>query len=309
VEGPTGCKGNASGSRVCRSVLAASGDDVGVPVTAEGRRGTRPARPGDGQAGTTRGPGLRPAGPPRGQVPTGGCGPRRDGVAVGRRRPVQYTKTMQRTIAKVGFWAALVAFVGAVGYIVSAFLQILNVVGPLQDGIIGFGSSLIIATPFLLAMLALHYTVTEEKKFWTHAAVVFAAIYTTYCTLNYVVQLTTVIPGGYFWTFENQQGTAGPLSLLNQTPHSLFWDIDALGYIFLSLATLFAFPVFEKRGFQRWIRLFFLANGLDIPLSAIVYFYPGFSVPQLLLGLPWGILVPGCLLLLALFFRRELHKD
>jgi hypothetical protein len=28
-------KRNASGSRVCRSVLAASGDDVGVPVTAE----------------------------------------------------------------------------------------------------------------------------------------------------------------------------------------------------------------------------------------------------------------------------------
>jgi len=238
-----------------------------------------------------------------------GCGPRRDGVAVGRRHPVQYTKTMQKTIARVGFWAALVAFVGAVGYIVSAFLQILNVVGPLQDGVIGFGSSLIIATPFLLAMLALHYTVTEEKKFWTHAGVVFAVIYTTYCTLNYVVQLTTVIPAGYFWTFENQQGTVGPLSLLNQTPHSLFWDIDALGYIFLSLATLSAFPVFEKRGFQRWIRLFFLANGLDIPLSAIVYFYPGFSVPQLLLGLPWGILVPGCLLLLALFFKRELHKD
>src|SRR5664279_1393893 len=63
----------------------------------------------------------------------------------------------------------------------------------------------------------------KMKKFWTHAAVVFAVIYTTYCTLNYVVQLTTVIPAGYFWTFENQQGTVGPLSLLNQTPHSLFW--------------------------------------------------------------------------------------
>lgn len=36
----------------------------------------------------------------------------------------------------IGFWAALVAFIGAVGYILSAFLQILNVVGPLQDAII-----------------------------------------------------------------------------------------------------------------------------------------------------------------------------
>lgn len=213
----------------------------------------------------------------------------------------------QTDVAKIGFWSALVAFVGAVGYMVSVPLQILNVVSPLQDSIIAFGSSLIIATPFLLAMLALHYTVPEEKKFWTNAALLLAVIYTTYCTMNYVVQLTTVIPAGYTWTFADQQGTLGPLTLLNQTPHSLFWDLDALGYIFMSLASLFAVPVFEKHGSEKWVRLFFLGNGLDIPLSAIVYFYPGFSVGQLLLGLPWGILVPGSMLLLALFFKREFH--
>src|SRR6266496_394661 len=214
-------------------------------------------------------------------------------------------KTQNNRINKIGFWAAVVAFIGAVGYIVSVPLQILNVVNYVQDSILAFGFSLIIPASFLVAMLALHSTVSEEKKFWTHAAVVFAVIYTTYCTLNYVVQLTTVLPAGYSWTFANQQGTVGPLSLLNQTPHSLFWDIDALGYIFLSLATLFAFPVFEKRGLEKWVGLFFLANGLDIPLSAIVYFYPGFSVGQLLLGLPWGILVPGSTLLLALFFKSK----
>jgi hypothetical protein len=216
---------------------------------------------------------------------------------------------MQKTVAKIGFLSAIVAFVGAVGYIVSVPLQTFNLVSPLHDSIIAFTSSLIIAVPFLLAMLALHYTVSEEKRFWTHAAVVFAIIYATYCTLNYVVQLTTVIPAGYSWTFTNQQGTAGPLSILNQTPHSLFWDMDALGYIFLSLSTLFAFPVFGKHGLEKWVRLFFLANGLDIPLSVIVYFYPGFSVGQLLLGLPWGILVPGCLLLLALYFKREYYQE
>ena len=130
--------------------------------------------------------------------------------------------TPNKLTNKIGFWAALVALVGAVGYIVSVPLQIFNVVSPLQDSIIAFGSSLIIATPFLVAMLALHYTVSEEKKFWTHAAVVFAVIYTTYNSLNYVVQLTTVIPAGYSWTFEDQQGTAGPLSLLNQTPIPYF---------------------------------------------------------------------------------------
>ena len=131
---------------------------------------------------------------------------------------------MSETPLRIGFWSALIAFVGAVGYVVSVPLQIFDVVGPLEDAAIAFGSSLIIPVPFLLAIIALHHTVSEEKKYWTHSAVAFAVIYTTYCTLNYVVQLATVIPAGYFWTFENQQGTPGPLSVLNQTPHSLFGD-------------------------------------------------------------------------------------
>jgi len=134
-------------------------------------------------------------------------------------------------------------------------------------------------------------------------AVAFATIYTTYNTLNYVIQLATVIRAGCTWTVENPGGTQGPLSLLNQSPHSLVWDVDALGFIFLSLSTLFAFPVFEKRGLQLWVRRF-LANALIIPLSCIAYFYPGYSVGQLLFGLPWEITVPGSLLLLALYFRR-----
>jgi hypothetical protein len=209
-------------------------------------------------------------------------------------------------VARFGFWSALVALAGAVGYIVSVPLQTLHVVGPLQDSVIAFASSLIIPTPFLLAMLALHHVVPTEKKFWTHAAVLLAVVYTTYNTLNYVVQLVTVIPAGYSWTFEDQQGTIGPLSLLNQTPHSLFWDVDGLGYIFLNLATLLAVPALEKHGAQRWVRSFFLANALITPLFAITYFSPTYSVPVLMLGgIPWAITVPGCLLSLALFLRRE----
>jgi len=69
---------------------------------------------------------------------------------------------MEVSISRIGFWAALVAFVGAVGYVASVPLQILNVVSPLEDSAIAFGFSLIIPTPFLLAMLVLHHTVREE---------------------------------------------------------------------------------------------------------------------------------------------------
>jgi len=122
---------------------------------------------------------------------------------------------------------------------------------------------------------------------------IFAVIYTVYVTLNYVVQLATVIP---------MTATAEEIRILNQTPHSLLRDADGLGYIFMSLATLFAVPVFAQQGLERWVKWFFLANGLMIPLVAATYFYPNYSLAVLLLSFPWGITLPGSMLVLAFFF-------
>ncbi len=201
-------------------------------------------------------------------------------------------------IQKFGFWAALVASVGAVGYSIVQILQVLTILHPPWDGIFIYGFSLCIATPFSLAMLALHYQVPEYKKIWSHAALIFAVMYALYVNLNYVVQLGTVIP-------RSLQGSLDEIRVLDQTPHSLFWDIDAIGYICMGLATLFAVPVFAKTGPEKWVRRFFLANGLVIPLIAFVYFYPTFSIGLLLLGSPWMITAPGSIVLLTLFFKRK----
>jgi hypothetical protein len=200
---------------------------------------------------------------------------------------------MHKMVYTFGFWSALVAFVAAVGFSVALVLQLGGVLVFPWDGILIFGFSLGIATPFLLAILALHYTVPNEKKIWSHAALLFAVIYTVYVTLNYVVQLATVIP---------MTATAEEIRILNQTPHSLLRDADGLGYIFMSLATLFAVPVFAQQGLERWVKWFFLANGLMIPLVAVTYFYPNYSLAVLLLSFPWGITLPGSMLLLAFFF-------
>ena len=157
----------------------------------------------------------------------------------------------------------------------------------------------IIPVPFLLALLVLHHTVSEEKKFWTIGALLFGVMYGVYVIQNYVVQLVTVAPA---WL----QGTLSEISVLNQTPHSLFWDLDALGYIFQSFAFLIAYPVFEKHGLENLLRLFFMANGVNAPLIAIIYFYPTFSLwLPIMLAISWAILVPGSMLLLALFFRKR----
>jgi hypothetical protein len=198
---------------------------------------------------------------------------------------------MDKTLYRVGFWSALVAFVAASGFSIIQILQIFGLVKYPWDEILIYGFSLFIATPFMLALLALHYATPGEKRFWSHAAVLFAVMYAAYVSLNYVVQLTAVIPYD------------APNPALVQTPHSLFWTVDALGYIALGLATLFAVPVFAKQGLQKWLRWFFLANGLITPLIAFVYFYPDFSTTLLLLGLPWIVTATGSMLLLALFFR------
>ena len=84
-----------------------------------------------------------------------------------------------------------------------------------------------------------------------------------------------------------------------------FMDRWCIGIHSIGLATLFAVPVFAKQGRQKWLRRFFLANGLITPLIAFVYFYPDFFTSLLLLGLSWIVTATGSLSLLTLFFRRR----
>ena len=155
---------------------------------------------------------------------------------------------MNKTIYKVGFRTGIIAFIATLAFFIAQILQILKVFNYPWDEISIYGFSLCITIPFLLEMLALHYTVPLEKKYWSHAALIFTSLYVVFVTANYVVQLATVIP-------MTLKGNAEEIGILIQTPHSLFWDFDALGYILMGLATLFAVPVFEKTGFQKWVRL------------------------------------------------------
>jgi hypothetical protein len=92
--------------------------------------------------------------------------------------------TDERHVLRIGFWASLLALLGAVGYFLSALFQISGVLNDLQDAVLAFGSSLLMPVPFLLAMLALHALTPIDRRFWSMAAVAFAVIYTTYNSLN-----------------------------------------------------------------------------------------------------------------------------
>lgn len=209
---------------------------------------------------------------------------------------------MNRKVYKVGFWVGIVAFGSNAAFVLVQALQLLGILSYPFDEILIYGFSLCIVIPFLLEMLALHYVTPNDKKYWSHAALIFTIIYSVFVTANYVVQLATVIP-------MTLKGASNQISILIQTPHSLFWDFDAIGYISMGLATLLAVPVFEKQGFQRWVRISFLANAVVTPLIAFVYFYPQFSERLLLLAVPWTITAPMAMLLLAIMFKKNIAKQ
>lgn len=201
-------------------------------------------------------------------------------------------------IGTVGYWSGLAACASTLAY---GLVQILQVVGVLTfpaDEILIYGTSLAIVVPLLLELLALHHLTPPGKRYWTHAALIFAIIYAVFVSANYVVQLATVIPAKI-------AGTAASLSLLEQTPHSLFWDFDAVGYIAMGFACLLAIPAVDGSGIERWARRALIAHALMTPFICIVYFYPTYSTMLLLLGFPWAITAPLVMLMLALVLRQR----
>jgi len=199
---------------------------------------------------------------------------------------------------EIGYWCGVAAATATVAYDVVQILQVAGVLRFPADEILIYGTSLCIVVPFVLEMVALHHLTPRGKQFWSHASLIFATVYTVFVTANYVVQLGTVIPA-------KLRGTVDAIRVLDQTPHSLFWDYDAVGYIAMGIATLFAIPAFARTGFERRVRWALIANTLVTPLIATVYFYPVFSNTLLFLGFPWAFTAPLFMLMIAMGLRRR----
>jgi hypothetical protein len=192
----------------------------------------------------------------------------------------------------------LAAFTATVAYDIVQIMQMAGVLRFPFDEILIFGTSLCIVVPFVLETLSLHYSSRMGKRFWSHAALIFTTIYAVFGTANYVIQLSTVIPA-------KLRGAADTVRVLEQTPHSLFWDFDAIAYMAMGVATLMMIPALENTGAERRVRIACMAHIVATVLAGIVYFYPTFSYRLLLVGLPWGITAPAFMLLLAVALRMR----
>jgi hypothetical protein len=201
-------------------------------------------------------------------------------------------------VGRIGFLAGLAACTATVSYDIVQILQVVGVLHFPIDEILIFGTSLCIVVPFVFEILAFHYSSPADKRFWTHAALIFTTMYAVFGTANYVIQLTTVIPA-------KLRGAADTVRLLEQTPHSLFWDFDAVAYIAMGLATLVSIAALSNTGVERRVRMAAMANVVATVLAGIVYFHSTYSYKLLLLGFPWGFTAPLFMVLLGIALRTR----
>ncbi len=202
------------------------------------------------------------------------------------------------TPGRVGSGAGVPACAATVAYDVVQIAQMLGVVHFPVDEILIFGTSLCIVTPFVLEIVALHHTTPSDVRFWTHAALIFTTMYAVFGSANYVVQLATVIPA-------KLRGALDPVKVLEQTPHSLLWDFDAMAYIAMGVAAVLIIPALRDTRDERRVRLVCIAHGVATALAGVVYFYPTYSYRLLLVGFPWAVTAPLFMLLLANVLRAR----
>lgn len=203
---------------------------------------------------------------------------------------------MASTANRVGYWAGLAAFGAVLAYDVVQGLQVAGWLRFPLDEILIYGTSQCIVVPFLLEMIALHQLTRRDQQLWTHAALIAAVIYAVFVTANYAVQLATVIPA-------KAHGLPESMRVLEQTPHSMFWDFDAVGYIAMGFAALFSLPALGRTGVEGRARWALIAHVLSTPLICVVYFYPVYSTRLLMLGALWGVTAPLFMLMLARALR------
>jgi len=203
----------------------------------------------------------------------------------------------------VGFWSAVLATIFSIVYDVGQIAEWLGWLGS-QGGpessstplglVVLLTPSLFLGSSFLLLIVSIHQLSSPDRKIWSHAAVVFATVYTVMISINYFVQLTWVAPR---MAAGETQGIE-PFRFV--VFDSFLYSVDILGYSFMNLATLFAARVFMGRGLERSVRLFLTANGLLLPFIALQMYYH----PLIWIAALWAVTFPGSTWLLAILFRR-----
>lgn len=196
----------------------------------------------------------------------------------------------------LGFWSAAIAAASAAVFSIAALLEMADSIPETGGRQIIYASSLVLAVAFVAMLISVHHDTDGDRRIWSFTAVSFAILYASNVSVMYVVQLFVYLP-------KQRRGrlSESEIVLLSDTFGSFLQAMDGLGYLFMGLSFLIATPAFASDGFERWIRLVFVANGVvTVPVFLAYFVDPGF----LLLAGSWIVAVPAGTALVAIRFRR-----
>ena len=159
---------------------------------------------------------------------------------------------------------------------------------------------ILLAPTFVVLMACIHAYAAEARKTYSRIGLSFAVVYAVVILVDYFLQLTVVAPS-------LQAGETDGLSLFTQyDPHGLFIALEALGYAILTVALLFAAPVFTGGPVERVIRGLF---GLSFVLAAVAFVglallgHDLVAFEVTVLTITWIVLIASGVLL-SVVFRR-----
>jgi len=159
----------------------------------------------------------------------------------------------------------------------------------------------ILLAPILVVLMAcIHAYAPEPKKIYSRIGLAFSLVYAVVILVDYYLQLTVVVPN-------LQAGETDGLSLFTQYhPRGLFIALETLGYSMLTVALLFAAPVFAGGRAERAIRALFtlsfvLAVVAFVGLALLGHDLVAFEVTVLMII--WIVLIASGVLL-GVVFRR-----
>ena len=217
---------------------------------------------------------------------------------------------------RLGFWTAILTVV------VVAMFAVVSIATPARSGPFCVGAcvaypyvdvaqfipgdylwlvpGILLAPIFVVFMACIHAYAPEPKKVYSRIGLAFALVYAVVILVDYYLQLTVVVPS-------LQAGETEGLSLLTQyDPHGLFIALETLGYSMLTVALLFAAPVFTGGRAEHAIRWLFtlsfvLAVVAFVGLALLGHDLVAFEVTVLMII--WIVLIASGVLL-GVVFRR-----
>jgi MFS family permease len=223
--------------------------------------------------------------------------------------------TVSRLTSRLGFWSGSWAAAAAVGFPLAVLIAAVAFPQPAWTGdAAGFAAafthpwawsvgevfSLLIIPGWVGLAVAIHTAAPQQRRPFSLAGLVLTGAYVATVGANDLIQITTV-------RLNLTAGTTEGLAVwIKDNPHSLFYPLETIGYLWQALAALLAAAVLTGPGIRRWIRWLFGAVAVSgvWGLAATVLGL-GFQDPFFLAGMAlYAVAFPLGAALCAVVFRR-----